>query len=109
MLPWHELVIGHIFYHAGLYTALMFHEKGEWNKPVQSVEVCGKTLGIIGFGRNRQDRQKKAKALGMKVKFYDITGPIVEISYISIAARRNYLLFGFIFTSYTFLTAVKKQ
>lgn len=74
-----ELVIGHIFTMARfIHCANVSMRKGEWNKnQYKGVEVCGKTLGIIGFGRIGRETAKKAKALGMKVKFYDITGPIV--------------------------------
>ncbi|WP_019038684.1 NAD(P)-dependent oxidoreductase [Psychroflexus tropicus] len=35
------------------------------------LELKGKTLGIIGFGKIGQDVAKKAMALGMQIKFYD--------------------------------------
>ncbi|NLN49362.1 MAG: 3-phosphoglycerate dehydrogenase [Clostridiales bacterium] len=74
-----ELVIGHIFTMARfIHCANVSMRKGEWNKnQYKGIEVCGKTLGIIGFGRIGRETAKKAKALGMKVKFYDITGPMV--------------------------------
>lgn len=40
-----------------------------WNHPL--VELAGKTMGIIGFGRIGQDTGKIAQALGMKVYAYD--------------------------------------
>ena len=40
-----------------------------WNHPL--VELAGKTMGIIGFGRIGQDTGKIAQALGMKVLAYD--------------------------------------
>lgn len=40
-----------------------------WNYPL--VELAGKTMGIIGFGRIGQDTGKIAQALGMKVYAYD--------------------------------------
>ena len=40
-----------------------------WNYPL--VELAGKTMGIIGFGRIGQDTGKIAQALGMKVLAYD--------------------------------------
>ncbi len=40
-----------------------------WNYPL--IELDGKTLGIIGFGRIGQATGKIAKALGMKVLAYD--------------------------------------
>lgn len=40
-----------------------------WNYPL--VELYGKTMGIIGFGRIGQDTAKLAQAFGMKVLAYD--------------------------------------
>ena len=40
-----------------------------WNYPL--VELAGKTMGIIGYGRIGQDTGRIAQALGMKVLAYD--------------------------------------
>lgn len=40
-----------------------------WNYPL--IELAGKTMGIIGFGRNGQVVGRIAKAMGMKVVAYD--------------------------------------
>lgn len=40
-----------------------------WNYPL--IELAGKTMGIIGFGRIGQDTGKIAQALGMKILAYD--------------------------------------
>ncbi|KSV57587.1 D-2-hydroxyacid dehydrogenase [Acetivibrio ethanolgignens] len=40
-----------------------------WNYPL--VELAGKTMGIIGFGRIGQRAAKNAEALGMKILAYD--------------------------------------
>ena len=40
-----------------------------WNYPL--IELAGKTMGIIGFGRIGQATGKIAKAFGMKVLAYD--------------------------------------
>ncbi len=40
-----------------------------WNYPL--VELAGKTMGIIGFGRIGQATSKIAQALGMNILFYD--------------------------------------
>ena len=46
-----------------------------WDKKKYTgVEICGKTLGLIGFGRISKELAKKASALGMKVIYTDITG-----------------------------------
>ncbi len=74
-----ELVIGHIFTMARfIHCANVSMRKGEWNKSLyKGIEISGKTLGLIGFGRIGRETAKKAKALGMKIKFYDIAGPIM--------------------------------
>jgi glycerate dehydrogenase len=40
-----------------------------WNYPL--IELAGKTMGIIGFGRIGQGTARIAQALGMKVLAYD--------------------------------------
>lgn len=40
-----------------------------WNYPL--IELAGKTMGIIGFGRIGQDTAKIAQAFGMKILAYD--------------------------------------
>ena len=40
-----------------------------WDYPL--IELCGKTMGIIGFGRIGQGTGRLAKALGMEVLAYD--------------------------------------
>ena len=74
-----ELVIGHIFTMARfIHCANLSMRRGEWNKNLyKGIEINGKTLGVIGFGRIGRETAKKAKALGMKVKFFDITGPML--------------------------------
>ena len=49
------------------------HE-GKWDKSaVNSNEVRGKTLGIIGYGNIGTQLATLAEAMGMKVKYHDIT------------------------------------
>jgi D-3-phosphoglycerate dehydrogenase len=68
-----ELVLGHmlsISRFIGLSNFTM--REGLWNKKAYTgVEIYGKTLGIIGFGRIGKALAKKASALGMNVIFYD--------------------------------------
>lgn len=68
-----ELVLGHMLCLAryiGISNVTM--RDGQWNKKqYKGVEIFGKTLGIIGFGRIGKALAKKASALGMKVVFYD--------------------------------------
>lgn len=71
-----ELVLAHIFNMARfLYSSNTTMRKGLWNKKkFQGIEIDGKVLGIIGFGRIGKELGKRANALGMKVKFYDPLG-----------------------------------
>ncbi|MDO4477905.1 MAG: D-2-hydroxyacid dehydrogenase [Lachnospiraceae bacterium] len=70
-----ELAFGHMFScarfisHAG-YTM----RNDEWAKKAygKGIEVSGKTLGIVGFGRIGQSLGKMAKAIGMNVIAFDI-------------------------------------
>lgn len=83
-----ELTLGHMFSLArfiGISNVTM--RKGEWNKKkYEGIELCGKILGIIGFGRIGQELAKKAYALGMKIFYYDVLGPnreFPEYTYVS--------------------------
>jgi D-3-phosphoglycerate dehydrogenase len=64
-----ELVIGHLFCLARyLHIANHTMRSGEWNKKrYEGIELAGKTLGLIGFGRIAKETAKRAAALGMKV------------------------------------------
>lgn len=47
-------------------------KKGEWDrKKFTGVELCGKTLGVIGLGRIGLEVSKRALAFNMKVLAYD--------------------------------------
>jgi len=51
-------------------------KKGEWlKKQLEGVELNGKTLGIIGYGRIGQEVGKRAAAFGMNVVAYDANIP----------------------------------
>ncbi len=69
-----ELVLGHMFglaRHIPIANVTM--RKGEWNKKAyKGIELNGKTLGIVGFGRIGQSLAKKAIALGMTVVAFDV-------------------------------------
>ncbi len=71
-----ELVLGHMFSLArfiGIANVTM--REGKWNKKqYKGIELSGKTLGLIGFGRIGRELAKKAKALEMKVIYTDILG-----------------------------------
>jgi len=69
-----ELAIGMMFAcarHIGEGTASM--KKGAWRKKeLKGIELCGKTLGIIGYGRIGREVCKRAEALGMNVIGHDM-------------------------------------
>lgn len=69
-----ELTIAHMFSVArfvGISNATMRDNK--WNKKkYEGVELNGKTLGLIGFGRIAKEVAKRAKALGMDVIYNDL-------------------------------------
>jgi D-3-phosphoglycerate dehydrogenase len=71
-----ELAIAHIFTLARhLHEANVTMREGRWEKNAyEGVELAGKTLGLIGFGRIGRCTADKAKALGMDVVYYDIVG-----------------------------------
>ncbi|MGH4138788.1 D-2-hydroxyacid dehydrogenase [Clostridium sp.] len=49
--------------------------QGKWDKKkYEGVEINGKTLGLVGFGRISRELAKKASALGMTVIYTDIIG-----------------------------------
>ena len=70
-----ELAMGHMFA-CTRYISIAGHtmREGKWEKKAygKGVELGGKTLGVIGYGRIGQALGKKAQALGMKVLAYDI-------------------------------------
>lgn len=69
-----ELTIAHMFAVArfiGISNATM--RNGQWNKKkYEGIELNGKTLGLIGFGRIAKEVAKRAKALGMEVIYNDL-------------------------------------
>lgn len=68
-----ELAIGQMFNMARhISVADRANHEGRWlKKQLTGSEINGKTLGIIGFGRNGQGIAVRAKALGMKIIYYD--------------------------------------
>ncbi|QMS84199.1 D-2-hydroxyacid dehydrogenase [Candidatus Xianfuyuplasma coldseepsis] len=71
-----ELAIGHMFAIARhIYHANVTMRQGQWHKKqYKGIELSGKTLGLVGFGRIAQKVAEKAMALGMKVIYNDIRG-----------------------------------
>jgi len=64
-----ELTIGHMFALARyIYISNVTMRDGKWEKKkYEGIELAGKTLGLIGFGRIARETAKLAKAIGMKV------------------------------------------
>lgn len=71
-----ELTIGHMFSMTrfiGIANYTM--RNGEWNKKkYEGIELSGKTLGLIGFGRIAKEVAKRAAALGMNVLYNQRSG-----------------------------------
>ena len=72
-----ELAIGHMFCLARyIHISNVTMREGKWNKKkYEGIELAGKTLGLVGFGRIAREVAKKASALGMKIVYTDIAGP----------------------------------
>lgn len=73
-----ELAIGHMFAVTRfISTANVTMRAGLWEKKkYKGVELCGKTLGLIGFGRIAREVAVRAKALGMKVIYTKRSGKL---------------------------------
>ncbi|OFI04992.1 hydroxypyruvate reductase [Clostridium acetireducens DSM 10703] len=71
-----ELTIGHmIAISRYINVSNITMRQGKWEKKLyKGVEIYGKTLGLIGFGRIAKEVAKRACALGMKVIYTDILG-----------------------------------
>lgn len=78
-----ELAIAHMFSLArftGISNVTM--RNGEWNKKqYKGVELAGKTLGLIGFGRIARETAKRAAALGMHIQYTDMMGRFDDVMY----------------------------
>jgi D-3-phosphoglycerate dehydrogenase len=68
-----ELVIGEIIMlMRGIVTKSVDAHRGVWNKSAaNSVEIRGKTLGIIGYGNIGSQLSVLAEAMGMRVIYHD--------------------------------------
>lgn len=73
-----ELAIAHMFAVSRfLPAANVTMRSGKWNKKnYEGIELYGKTIGLIGFGRIAKEVAKRALALGMKVLYTDIIGKV---------------------------------
>ena len=83
-----ELTIAHMFsvarhVHISNHTMRL----GQWNKKkYKGIELNGKTLGLIGFGRIAREVAVRAKALGMNVVYTDALGKFddTDFRYVSL-------------------------
>ena len=70
-----ELAMAHMF-SCARYISIAGHSmrEGKWEKKTynKGVELSGKTLGVIGYGRIGQTLGRMAQAMGMTVLAYDI-------------------------------------
>jgi D-3-phosphoglycerate dehydrogenase len=75
-----ELVLGMMFNMARMISeADASMKKGKWEKKrLTGIEIQGKTLGVIGFGRIGYTLGKKARCLGMRVLAYDVAIEVVK-------------------------------
>ncbi len=73
-----ELALAHMFALARFVNiSNVTMRDGKWEKKkYEGIELAGKTLGLIGFGRIARELAKKADALGMKIAYYDIVGKV---------------------------------
>lgn len=73
-----ELAIAHMFALArNVFIANVTMRQGEWNKKqYKGIELGGKTLGLIGFGRIAREVAQRAHALGMTVQYYKRSGAV---------------------------------
>lgn len=77
-----ELTIAHMLSLARfLYRSNTSMRNGEWNKSsYKGLELYGKTLGLIGFGKIARETAKRASALGMEVIYNNRSGAKEEFS-----------------------------
>ncbi|HSN58211.1 MAG TPA: NAD(P)-dependent oxidoreductase, partial [Clostridiaceae bacterium] len=78
-----ELAIGHMFALARfIAVSNVTMREGKWEKKkYKGIELAGKTLGLVGYGRISREVAKKAEALGMKVLYTDIIGEVPNCTY----------------------------
>ncbi len=69
-----ELALAHILALSRfIYISNVTMREGKWEKKkYKGIEINGRTLGIVGFGKIGQILAQKADALGMKVLMYDV-------------------------------------
>lgn len=69
-----ELAIGQIvMLKRNIFTRSMEIHNGQWNKTaINSTEVRGKNLGIVGYGNIGKQLSVLAESMGMRVYYYDV-------------------------------------
>lgn len=88
-----ELALAHMFALARFVNiSNVTMRDGKWEKKkYEGIEIAGKTLGLVGFGRIARELAKKANALGMKVVYYDIVGKVEGFDYCEYATFEEVL------------------
>lgn len=78
-----ELTIAHMFALSRyIHLSNVTMRDGKWEKnKYNGIELSGKTLGLIGFGRIAREVAKRATALGMKVIYTDKLGIVSGCEY----------------------------
>lgn len=78
-----ELAIAHMFAVSRfVHISNVAMRQGKWDKKhYEGVEIFGKTLGLVGFGRISKEVAVRAKALGMNVIYTDVLGEDVNSVY----------------------------
>ena len=73
-----ELTIGHLFALTRyIHLSNITIRDGKWEKKkYKGIELFGKTLGLIGFGRIAREVATRAEALGMRVIYTDKLGKV---------------------------------
>jgi D-3-phosphoglycerate dehydrogenase len=71
-----ELAMAHMFALARFtYCSTAAMREGQWNKKeYEGIELFGKTLGLIGFGRIARQTARIARGIGMKVIYHTRSG-----------------------------------
>ncbi len=70
-------------------------KRGEWNRArFMGVQLCGKTLGVLGYGRIGSRVAARAQAFGMSVLAYDpyIAGAVTECAKVELIHELDDLL-----------------
>ncbi|MCB2295961.1 D-2-hydroxyacid dehydrogenase [Clostridium algoriphilum] len=75
-----ELALAHMFAMSRFVNiSNVSMRQGIWDKKkYNGVEISGKTLGLVGYGRISRQLAKKASALGMTVIYTDIIGKVKD-------------------------------